>query len=202
MGLFLTADHHFGHLKICEMANRPFSSVEEMNETLVANHNSIVHPEDSVVFLGDVAMGKLSDTLPLVAQMNCYKTLVLGNHDRPSRLYHHKSQEKRENWLLEYQKYFANIVESANLFQPVWDDRALVLLNHLPYRDDSFVDHAYEGRFKEYQPVNDGKTILIHGHVHGAWKQRGRQINVGVDAWNYKPVSLYQLSQLVLPPIV
>jgi calcineurin-like phosphoesterase family protein len=202
MGIYLCADHHLGHLKICEMTNRPFKSVEEMNETLIANHNAIVHPEDSVVFLGDVALGKLSETLPLVAQMNGHKTLILGNHDRPSRLYHHKSQEKREGWLLEYQNYFTNILESTLWFQPVWDDPALVLLHHLPYRDDSFVDHAYEGRYKEFQPVNDGKTILIHGHVHGAWKQKGRQINVGVDVWDYKPVSLHQLSQLVLPPSV
>jgi calcineurin-like phosphoesterase family protein len=25
--------------------------------------------------------------------------------------------------------------------------------------------------------------LILHGHVHDAWRQAGRQINVGLDAW-------------------
>ena len=28
----------------------------------------------------------------------------------------------------------------------------------------------------------------IVGHIHGLWKVQPNQINVGVDAWNYKPL--------------
>jgi calcineurin-like phosphoesterase family protein len=55
--------------------------------------------------------------------------------------------------------------------------------------DPEFKDHAYEGRYEALQPVNEGKW-LIHGHVHGSWKVKGKQINVGVDVWQYAPVAL------------
>ena len=210
MELFLTADHHFGHLKICEMTNRPFASVEEMNETLIANHNAVVKPGDRVIFLGDVCMGKLANTLPLVARMNGHKILILGNHDRPSRLYHHKNDLKKQEWLEKYQNYFEIIQETMcmELCRPRSNrpsarlDVVPVLLHHLPYRDDSFVDHSYEGRYKEFQPIDDGKTVLLHGHIHNAWKQKGfRQINVGVDVWGYKPVHIDQIITLITPTV-
>lgn len=212
MNMWFTADQHFSHERIIEMTGRPFASVEEMNSVLVANYNALVQPEDVVYFLGDVCMGKLTESLSLLSQLKGHKILAaLGNHDRPSHLYHHKTEEKRQEWLAKYQEYFEAIHESLKMelcvprvgMQPTARlDVMPVLLHHLPYLDDTFVDHAYEGRYREFQPVNDGKTILIHGHVHGAWKQKGRQINVGVDVWDYKPVSLHQLSQLVLPPTV
>lgn len=35
--LFLTSDSHFNHANIIKFCNRPFDSVEEMNETLISN---------------------------------------------------------------------------------------------------------------------------------------------------------------------
>jgi calcineurin-like phosphoesterase family protein len=55
--LFFTSDTHFFHEGIIRFCNRPFGSVEEMNETLIRNWNEKV-PEDGTVFhLGDFAMG-------------------------------------------------------------------------------------------------------------------------------------------------
>jgi calcineurin-like phosphoesterase family protein len=58
-----------------------------------------------------------------------------------------------------------------------------VLACHFPYRGDSH-DHD---RFVEQRPV-DQDAWLLHGHVHERWRQRGRMINVGVDAWQCAPV--------------
>lgn len=60
-----------------------------------------------------------------------------------------------------------------------------VVLSHLPYKGDS----KFEGdRYNEYRPKDNGQ-INICGHVHEAWKTNGRMINVGVDQWNFTPVS-------------
>lgn len=203
MNIWFTADLHLGHAKICEMTGRPFASVPEMNEALIQNHNSVVKPDDIVWFLGDVAMGQITGSLPLVDRMNGRKLLVLGNHDRPSKLYHHKTAEKRAAFEVMYRQYFESIFEQYHFEPDLFGGLSRkTLLHHLPYNDPTFVDHAYEGRYSEYQPLDDGETILLHGHVHNAWKRRGpRMVNVGVDVWNYTPVHLDQIRDLLNQPV-
>lgn len=52
--IFFTADTHFGHQNVIRFNNRPFSTVEEMEETLIANWNNRVHQNDTVYVLGDM----------------------------------------------------------------------------------------------------------------------------------------------------
>jgi len=58
------------------------------------------------------------------------------------------------------------------------------LFNHLPYSGDS----KEQERFNNYRPQNKGQ-FLIHGHVHNNWRFKDNMINVGVDVWDYFPVS-------------
>ena len=196
MTVWFTSDLHIGHLRIIELTDRPFNSVEEMNEILIENYNALVRPEDTCYHLGDCCMGQLITTLPLLKQLNGHKILAaLGNHDRPSKLFHHKTEQRRGEWTIKYLDYFEEIYESMELqvpgFEKPW------LLHHLPYRDDSFIDHAYEGRYREFQPIDEGQ-ILLHGHIHSTWKYKEpRQVNVGVDVWDYRPVSLDQIVGLL-----
>ena len=76
---FILADPHLSHKNIIEYCNRPFSSVEEMDQKLIDNWNSVVKPNYTVYVLGDVCMKK--QALPLLEQMNGRKILVPGNHD-------------------------------------------------------------------------------------------------------------------------
>ena len=79
---FFTSDLHLGHENIIGYCNRPYDSVDEMNEDLVRRWNQVVTPDDEVIVVGDFAMGKLNETLPLAGLLNGGKTLVPGNHDR------------------------------------------------------------------------------------------------------------------------
>ena len=54
MRTFFIADPHFGHKAVIEYENRPFASVEEMDEALIDNWNNTVTKHDIVWLLGDV----------------------------------------------------------------------------------------------------------------------------------------------------
>lgn len=85
MNIFLTSDPHYWHRNITTFINddgtkmRPWDDVEEMNEALVANHNSVVKPTDKVYFLGDIAFK--SKYLEILHRLNGKKVLIKGNHD-------------------------------------------------------------------------------------------------------------------------
>jgi calcineurin-like phosphoesterase family protein len=53
--VYFTADQHFGHAGIIGLCKRPFRSVEEMDEAMIANWNAVVGPDDEVWHLGDFA---------------------------------------------------------------------------------------------------------------------------------------------------
>lgn len=87
MNHFFISDTHFGHTNAWQKFKledgvtplRPFSSTEEMDETMVKNWNSVVKPEDRVYHLGDVVINK--KCLPILSRLNGHKRLVMGNHD-------------------------------------------------------------------------------------------------------------------------
>ena len=78
MNVFVVADTHFNHAKLVEYQGRP----EGFDEIIVANWNAVVHPEDLVVHLGDVALGRAFDVAAMMARLHGRKVLCLGNHDR------------------------------------------------------------------------------------------------------------------------
>lgn len=78
--LFFTSDLHLGHKNVIRYCNRPFTSVEEMDNTIITNWNNIISSTDEVYVLGDICFG---DKLNFyMNQLNGTKTLICGNHDR------------------------------------------------------------------------------------------------------------------------
>lgn len=81
--IWFTSDTHFGHARIIELAPRPFSSVDEMDEIMIENWNKLVKPQDFIYHLGDFAF---ADHTPYLDRLNGKKTLILGNHDHSNRV--------------------------------------------------------------------------------------------------------------------
>jgi len=81
MNTFFTADTHWNHKNIIRYCNRPFSSIEEMNQALIDRWNSKVAPGDRVYHLGDFAFGKKEDILKLTRALNGSTIIIEGSHD-------------------------------------------------------------------------------------------------------------------------
>lgn len=178
MTRFWTSDQHFGHANILKYADRPFDDVTHMREELVAKWNRVVTPRDEVWVLGDFALGNLDKSLKVVKRLNGTKILVPGNHDKCWN--GHKHWEKHEHLYLK--AGFDRIVQGPTETHIMGRS---VQVGHFPYVGDSRFENP--DRFREFRPVDDGRWLLC-GHVHTAWRIRGRQINVGVDAFGGFPV--------------
>lgn len=86
---YFTSDTHFGHAQIIKLCKRPFVSVEEMDEALIANWNAVVRPEDRVFHLGDVCFRNSTSADRYVSRLNGTIHLIAGNHDEHT-LKHHR----------------------------------------------------------------------------------------------------------------
>ena len=83
--IWVTSDQHWGHKNIIKYSQRPFETVEEMNKAMVDNWNAVVLPTDIIYHLGDIGLFRNPEQAKdLISQLNGYKILVLGNHDRRS----------------------------------------------------------------------------------------------------------------------
>lgn len=191
--IWFTSDLHLGHANIIEYCDRPFDNVDDMNDNLLYNWNSVVDMDDTVYVLGDIAMGKIADTLPLFNLLSGYKILVPGNHDRCW-----LGHNKHGMWIDKYEDVGFSIVgnDPDNYGGVVdWQDddgNIIADLNHFPFYGDS----GDEDRYEDFRPVNHGQWLL-HGHVHDTWRVRDRMINVGVDVWDYHPISLDTIKEII-----
>jgi calcineurin-like phosphoesterase family protein len=181
MPVWFTADTHFGHVRIIDLCDRPFKTVEEMNETLVANWNERVAPEDQVFILGDLALGKLDDSLGYVAQLHGDKFLIPGNHDRVWAGYPNKGKPVRPEDTARYEAAGLTILSHMDTYDYLGQPWVLC---HFPDEGDS---HD-EDRYHTWRPILAPDEVLVHGHVHNQWLTNGPRINVGVDVWDYRPV--------------
>jgi len=188
MTAWFTADLHLGHSNIIGYCNRPFRDVAAMNDELIGRWNDTVADADTVWVLGDVALGPIEQTLALVDRLAGHKLLLAGNHDRCWTGYGPKGQA----WNGRYAAAGFEEIHQGEVTVPVDGTGVEVTACHFPYRGDSHDDE----RYPEHRPVDRGGWLL-HGHVHDRWRQRGRMINVGVDAWEYRPVSSHTIVSLI-----
>lgn len=177
---FVTADTQFGHARISELANRPFSTVDEMNTEFIRRWNETVGPTDVVLHLGDVALGPIEESIALTAQLNGRRYLVPGNHDRVSPATQSKKAIER----------FAPLYEAAGwtILPEVIEGTQRgyrVLASHYPYKGDS----QESDRHTTHRPRWDDGIALLHGHTHARdHGPNGNQLHVGVDAHAYAPI--------------
>lgn len=170
------SDHHFGHANIIAYRDRPFKSVAHMERELIRRHNSLVAHDDTVCFVGDFSFEPLDVSKTILRKLNGHKILVRGNHDGLRR----RSLDMG----------FDLVVDE--LYVDIGGRH--VAVNHYP---PAGVCRFTDGRLFD-QPAKPGKgEALIHGHTHVLTKGEGRRVHIGVDAWDYAPVSAAQVDNLL-----
>jgi calcineurin-like phosphoesterase family protein len=162
---FFTADHHFGHKKIIKHCNRPFISVDEMDDGMIRKWNLAVSQKDNVFILGDF-FWKLNTEYcaNILKQLNGNKHLIWGSHD--------KSLEKSELrryfiFVKKYHVYKNNDIRAVLFHNPLfsWDG-----MGHGVYH---FFGHVHE----KYKYINGNRKTY----------------NVGVDVNSFKPISILEI---------
>ena len=84
---FYIADTHFGHENCISFDGRPFKTIEEHDEALIANWNSVVADEDHVYIIGDFAFKSEKPVSEYTKRLKWHLHLIRGNHDKKTQEY-------------------------------------------------------------------------------------------------------------------
>jgi calcineurin-like phosphoesterase family protein len=184
MTIWFTSDEHYGHANIIGYERRPFANVENMNAELIARHNDVVRSGDTVYHLGDFSLAErfVPEVLPRLVGRHI---LIAGNHDAC-----HPNRKGGAKKVPMYLAHGFERVELEDVIRLPCD--LLVALHHLPY----IADDRHGDLYARMCPTPGAEDGLLHGHVHSEWQVRGRMINVGVDVWGYRPVSIDEVLEI------
>lgn len=163
MAVYFTSDTHYYHKNIIKYCNRPYFSVEEMNESLIANYNKRVGKDDTCYHLGDFGFAEPKLLRAIVDRLNGQKHLVLGNHD------------DRKNFL----NVFSSVHQYMEIRVPDEEVRQgfqRIILFHYSMR-------VWNGSHRG--------TWQLYGHSHGTLPDDPTllSMDVGVDPCGQTPIS-------------
>lgn len=168
--IFITSDQHYGHANCLNFVQgdgspfRPFSSVEEMDETIIQNHNSVVKQSDKIYFLGDVVMNtkQLDRVMP---RLNGDIVLIKGNHCVGK--------------LSKFTAHFRDI--------RAYHVMDKILLAHIPVHPESL--SRWKGQIHGHLHHNTiTEPVYEYGNVV-CMRDDPRYLNVCVEKTNYTPIS-------------
>lgn len=186
--IYFTSDLHLGHANAIGFTSRPFLDVEQMNEGLIKNINETVMTNDELWILGDFAFKvNMAAAKQFRDQINCKTVhMITGNHDKDYTRDH--------------------IFQSVQHYKELKTEYGKFILFHYP--------------IYEWNGAHNG-TIHLHGHIHstGSYNTANLQkkyidrfpeksfmkdsalglriYDIGVDANNYRPISITQIAELM-----
>ena len=158
------------HRAVLSMCERPFESVEEMNDILIRNFNERVKKNDTVYILGDIAhRTPVIEVNNLISRLNGKKILCKGNHDK---------------------RYDSNLFEGIYDFLEIAVHGVNISLMHYPMmswpksRHGSIHLHGHIHSKGDYNLQQKAEGILRY--------------DVGVDANHFCPVSINEIKNFLL----
>lgn len=166
--IFFTADTHFGHKNILKLCDRPFETIEEMNEKMIGNWNDRVSGMDTVYIVGDMFF-RCSDAEVILKRLKGKKRLIVGNHD--------------SSWInkVDLKRYFVSV---DNLLE-ISDGKHALTVCHYPlltwkHSQKSYMihGHIHADTSADYFPLICNRPNVL---------------NAGVDINGFMPVTFDEL---------
>ena len=149
---------------IHKFKTRPFSTVEEMDEALVDNWNSVVKPGDKVYHLGDVTFGDKANYIKNIHnRLHGKKHLIVGNHDDV--------------------KFLAPYFEKVMLWR-MFPDLGL-LLTHVPVHRSTLGENRFTGKSMT--------NVHGHIHSNPSPEGPYKCVCVEQPHMNYTPINIEEL---------
>ncbi len=166
--VFFIADTHFGHKNVLKLCNRPFDTIEQMNETIIENWNRRVAGRDSVYVLGDMFF-RCEDPEAILRRLHGKKHLIIGNHD--------------SSWInkMDTGRYF----QSVELMEVISDGAHAMTLCHYPLLSwkHSKTSYMIHGHIHANTDMDFWPLIAT----------REKLLNAGVDLNGFQPVPFDEL---------
>jgi calcineurin-like phosphoesterase family protein len=170
---YYIADTHFSHKNIIKYEDRPFTSVEQMNNIMIEKWNKKVKEGDNVYILGDFAFATESICRALLSILKGNKFLIWGNHDKDIK--HNK----------DIQRYFVWCKDYHVIYDKINSKEIPIILFHYPIQ---VWDRKHHG------------SIHLYGHIHSDKENHHPMVsnlvnayNVGVDVNNFEPMTIQEL---------
>lgn len=168
--IYFTSDTHFHHNNIIKYCNRPFNNINDMNNTIINNWNTVIKKEDTVYHLGDFCLSNDDEIKNTYNLLNGHIILIRGNHDRKP------------------VKFYENIGFKVLTHAPIILDEYKLMLSHVPLPDTKIKDeyinlhgHIHNKKISQDYPKNYSEKT---------------HINLSVDVTNFKPISLDEINKL------
>jgi calcineurin-like phosphoesterase family protein len=157
---FLSSDSHFFSESVIKNNDRPFHDADEMNTWMIKCWNNIVPKNATVYHLGDFSFGNRARSADLLSKLNGTIHLTKGNHDL-----NFNTDDGFES---------ISLIKKVRIHHR--GIRRRMILSHYPMM-------VWEGNHQGY--------VHCHGHCHGSLHTDNHSLryDVGVDCWNYVPVS-------------
>lgn len=159
--IWVTSDTHFGSERTMELSKRPFESVEDMDNKMIENWNSVVDDDDLIIHLGDFG------NYDVVNRLKGKIILICGNYEKGDISKKHESYKN-------FKEHLQN-----NGFHSVCFNKFIIKRKN---RNNIVCVH---------EPSKRNEVCFnLFGHIHKLQMVKYNGLNVGTDCHNFYPIDM------------